>query len=234
MARWILAIVILAGYGLAGARFTVAGVPDPTNHECRNVGALSLGIDCPKSIFVVGNDATGAVDPAGEYCVFARDFNNLPIPNAVITIDFSSCDVQLCADQRDPAVVVDCVSKTVRKLTDAAGAACFRVRGKTMYTGDACAFTKGCAEVFVEGVFICALDVPTFDLVNQGGEDGLNPNDLSAWLSLAFNCPEGPYRGNYDCTNQGTVDPNDLSIWLRVFFAARSASNCGGAGAKCP
>ena len=73
-----------------------------------------------------------------------------------------------------------------------------------------------------------------FDLVNQGGEDGLNPNDLSSWLFLTFNCPEGPYRGNYDCTNQGTVDPNDLSIWLRVFFAARSASNCGGAGAKCP
>lgn len=234
MTRWTLAIVILTGYSLAAARFTSAGFPDVQNYECRNVGALSLGIDCLKSIFVVGDDGTGVVDPVGEYCVFARDFNNLPIPNAAITIDFSNCDVQLCADQRDPAVIVDCVSRTVRKLTDAAGVACFKVRGKTKYSGDVCAFNKGCAEIFADGVFICSLDAPTFDLVTQGGEDGLNPNDLSDWLFLAFNCPEGPYRGNYDCTNQGSLDANDLSVWLRVNFAGRSASNCRGAGSKCP
>jgi hypothetical protein len=234
MTRWTLAIVVLAGYGLAAARIAAAGVPDPTNFECRNVGALNLGINCPKSIYVVGDDATGVVDPVGEFCVFARDFNNQPIPNSMIVIDFSNCDVQLCADQRDPAVIVDCVSRTVRKLTDAAGVACFRVRGKTRLTGDVCAFSKGCVEVFADGVFVCGLDAPTFDLVNQGGEDGLNPNDLSNWINLAFNCAEGPYRGNYDCTNQSILDPNDLSVWLRVNFAARSVSNCGAAGSKCP
>ena len=235
---------LLAVCGVLAASVAVANVPDPANSDCINTGALTLGLDCPKAIYVVGDDGAGTADPVGEFCVTVRDFNNVPIENSSVIIDFSNCDVQLCFEQDAPGpdindgVQVDCVSRTVRKLTDASGEACFSVRGKTKYTGDVCAFTKNCVEVFADGVFLCALDAPTFDLVNQGGEDGLNPNDLSNWLFLTFNCPEGPYRGNYDCTNQSTVDPNDLSIWLFVNFQGLSAANCAGAktvvGPKCP
>jgi hypothetical protein len=181
----------------------------------------------------VGDDAAGAADPFGEFCLYARDFNNAPIPNVTVVIDFSGCDLQLCANPLDPDAIVDCVSMTVRKVANAQGVACFRVRGKSRWPQPDCsAPAANCAVVFADGVFICSLDAPTFDLVSQSGEDGLNPNDIAEWLRLAFNCPEGPYRGNYDCTNRGVLDPNDLAVFLRVHFAGGSASNC--TGAKCP
>jgi len=236
--------MLLAVCGLLTAGVAMANVADPANSECVNTGALSLGLNCPKAIYVVGDDGTGVADPVGQFCVTVRDFNNVPIQNSSVVIDFSNCDVQLCAEQDVPnvtdvndGVLVDCISKTVRKLTDASGVACFAVRGKTKFTGDICAAPKSCVEVFADGVFLCALDAPTFDLITQSGEDGLNPNDLSNWLFLSFNCPDGPFRGNYDCTNQGVLDPNDLSIWLFVSFQGASAVNCSGPKdgiIKCP
>jgi hypothetical protein len=234
---------LLAVCGLLAASVAAANVPDPANCEAVNTGALSLGLACPKTIYVVGDNGTGVADPVGEFCVTVRDFNNIPIENSLAIIDFSNCDVQLCFEQDAPGpdindgVQVDCVSRTVRKLTDASGEACFSVRGKTKAFVD-CTALKGCVEIFADGVFLAAVDAAVLDLVAQDGEDGLNPNDLSVWLFLSFNCLEGPYRGNYDCTTQGLLDPNDLSVWLFVSFGGNSAANCAGAktviGPKCP
>ena len=109
---------LLAVCGLLSAGAAVAHVPDPANSECPS--------PCIK---VVGHDGTVG-DPMGEYCITIRDFNNVPIENSSVVVDFSNCDIQLCVDQKDPDVIVDCVSMTVRKLTDVNGVACFRVIGK--------------------------------------------------------------------------------------------------------
>jgi hypothetical protein len=235
---------LLAVCGLLSAGVAFANVPDPANSECHNVGAEGLGLFCPGatgnfSIFVVGN-LGGTVDPVGEFCVTVRNFNNVPIGNASVVIDFSDCDLQLCTNQLDAAVTVDCVSQTVRKNTNASGVACFRVRGKSRSPGSlGCGGAiKDCAKIFADGVLLCSADAPTYDLVSQLGEDGMNPNDLSEWLHLSFDCVPGPTRGNYDCTNHD-LDPNDLSIFLFVSFAGNSAENCAGAkdpvvGPKCP
>ena len=235
--------MLLAVCGLLTAGVAMAHVPDPANSECVNTGAQLLGLNCPKAIYVVGDDGTGVADPIGQFCVTVRDFNNVPIQNSSVVIDFSNCDVQLCAEQDVPNVTdindgvqVDCISKTVRKLTDASGVACFSVKGKTKAFID-CTALKACVEIFADGVFLCAVDAPIYDLVAQDGEDGLNPNDLSLWLYLSGNCPDGPYRGNYDCTNQGILDPNDLSLWLYVSGQGGSALNCAGPKdgiIKCP
>jgi len=245
---------LLAVCGLLASGVAVANVPDPDNSECHNVGAESLvpAILCPGvtgnfSIYVVGNTG-GTVDPLGRFCVTVRNFNNQPIANSSVVLDFSDCDVQLCYDQLPAAgdtIVVDCVSKTVRKNTNASGVACFRVRGKTYgpYPLVGCASApapiKDCVKIFADGVLLCTADAPTFDLVSQLGQDGLNPNDLSAFLRLQLLCGGSNTRANYSCTNH-TVDPNDLSIFLRAqLLFGGSSTNCAGAkdiqvGPKCP
>jgi hypothetical protein len=109
---------LLAVCGLLAASAALAHVPDPANSDCPGT--------CIK---VVGHDGSVG-DPLGQYCITIRDFNNVPIENSSVVVDFSNCDIQLCVDQKDPDVIVDCVSQTVRKLTDVNGVACFRVIGK--------------------------------------------------------------------------------------------------------
>ena len=229
LARRIASLTLLGVVGLPVA--PSAGVPDPANAECRNVGAQSLGFSCSAGIYIVGENGTGVADPLGEYCVIVRDLLNQPVPNATILIDFSACGVQLCADQHDPGVVVDCVNRTVRKVTDATGTACFRVVGKSANTG--CGDPLLCAGIWWDGVFLCSVAALPFDLISQGGEDGMNPNDLSEWLRLFFNCADASSRINYQCSDT-YVDPNDLSVFLSAGFAAGSATNCGALGSKCP
>src|SRR5262245_9369137 len=120
---------LLAVCGLLSAGVAMAHVPDPVNS------------DCPAScIKVVGSNGTSG-DPVGQYCVTVCDFNNVPIENSSVVIDFHNCDVQLCIDQKDPDVIVDCVSQTVRKLTNVNGVACFKVLGKRRLIAD-CSVAK--------------------------------------------------------------------------------------------
>ena len=192
------------------------GVPDPANSECP--------AECIK---VVGHDGVLG-DAIGKYCVTIRDFNNVPVPNATVTVEFSNCgDVQLCTDQKDPDVIVDCVSQTVRKLTDVNGKACFRVIG--CRRNMACANSPiPCVEVFWDGTFVCALRAPVFDLVREPGV-GVSGNDLSEFLNLFFNC--GVYLAAIDYNCNASVDGDDFAQFLAAFFASGSALGCD---SKCP
>jgi len=209
---------ILTLWGLLAASVAIASPPDPSHFECP-----------APFIQIVGTDGVVG-DPLGEYCVTARDFNNVPITNTPIVIDFSRCDVQLCADQRDPGVVVDCISQTVRKLTGANGVACFRVIGKRR--GGGCADAPlPCVEVFWDypgNLFICSLGAAVYDLVNEAGA-GVTGNDLSEFLHLFLDC--GVYLPAIDYNSNGADDGDDFSRFLRAFFGGGSAANCE---SKCP
>ena len=200
----------------AQANSARGGPPDPANSECP--------AECIK---VVGHDGVLG-DAIGKYCVTIRDFNNVPVPNATVTVEFSNCgDIQLCADQKDPDVIVDCVAQTVRKLTDVDGRACFRVIGRRRNV-DCAPKPNPCVEVFWDGTFICALYAPVFDLVNEPGV-GVSGNDLSEFLHLFFDC--GVYLTAIDYNCNATVDGDDLSEFLRAFFGGGSALGCD---SKCP
>jgi hypothetical protein len=214
---------LLAVAGLLAASAAMAHVPDPANSECPS--------PCIK---VVGHDGTVG-DPMGEYCITIRDFNNVPIENSSVVIDFSNCDIQLCVDQKDPDVIVDCVSMTVRKLTDVNGVACFRVIGKRRDT-DCAAKPNPCVEVFADGVFICALYAPVFDLENEPGA-GVSGNDLSRFLHLFLDCGVYLTAIDYNCNKE--MDGDDLSQFLAGFFNGGSVLNCDppkdvNLGPKCP
>jgi hypothetical protein len=214
---------LFAVCGLLAAGTAMAHVPDPANSECPS--------PCIK---VVGHDGTVG-DPMGEYCITIRDFNNVPIENSSVVVDFSNCDIQLCVDQKDPDVIVDCVSMTVRKLTDVNGVACFRVIGKRRDL-DCAPKPNPCVEVFADGVFICALYAPTFDLENEPGA-GVSGNDLSRFLHLFLDCGVYLTAIDYNCNKE--ADGDDLSQFLAGFFNGGSVLNCDppkdvNLGPKCP
>ena len=222
---------LLAVCGLLVAGVAMAGVPDPKNTQCRNA-AKGTALDA--CIQIVGHDGVVG-DTQGEYCIIVRDFNNVPIQYASVVIDFSNCDTQLCVDQKDPAVIVDCISQTVRKLTGANGIACFRVIGKRRAV-DCAARPTPCAEVFTDGVFSCALYTAVYDLVNEAGV-GVSGNDLSEFLHLFFDC--GVYLTAIDYNCNRVNDGDDLSKFLAVYLNAGSALNCDPpknpqVGPKCP
>jgi hypothetical protein len=214
---------LLAVCGLLAAGTAMAHVPDPANSECPS--------PCIK---VVGHDGTVG-DPMGEYCITIRDFNNVPIENSSVVVDFSNSDIQLCVDQKDPDVIVDCVSMTVRKLTDVNGVACFRVIGKRRDL-DCTPKPNPSTEVFADGVFICALYAPSFDLENEPGA-GVSGNDLSRFLHLFLDCGVYLTAIDYNCNKE--MDGDDLSQFLAGFFNGGSVLNCDppkdvNLGPKCP
>ena len=230
-----LKVAFLIAWGLLAASAAMAGFPDPSNFECRGT-PKNYPLD--QFIQIVGHDGVVG-DPQGEFCVVARDLNNVPVPNLPIVIDFSNCDIQLCVDQKDPGVSVDCVSHTVRKTTDANGFACFRVIGKRR--GASCASQPNpCAAVYGElagnRFFVCTLRAAVYDLVNEAGV-GMSGNDLSEFLHLFFDC--GLYLGQIDYNSNVINDGDDLSMFLKTFFLGGSALNCDPpadpeTGPKCP
>ena len=220
MNRTLRIAVPLAICGWLAAGVASAGPPDPANSECPG-----------PAIYVVGHDGVVG-DPAGEYCVTIRDFNNVPVVNALVTIDFSNCgDVQLCTNQLDPGVSIDCIARTLSRRTDALGRACFRAIGKRRDV-DCVATPSPCVEVWWDNsTFVCALFAPVFDLVNEGGGVGLSGNDLSEFLHVFFDC--GVYLSAIDYNANGSIDGDDFSRWLNAFFGHGSALNCPPAE-KCP
>ncbi len=216
---------LLAVCGLLSAGVAMAHVPDPVNS------------DCPAScIKVVGSDGVVG-DPTGQYCVTVRDFNNVPIENSSVVIDFSNCDIQLCIDQKDPDVIVDCISQTVRKLTNVNGVACFRVLGKRRPGVGCTVKPTNCVSVFADGVFLCGLFAPAFDLINEPSNVGVSGLDFGEFLHLFFDC--GTYISAIDYNCNGVDDGGDFSTFLAVFFNGQSAVNCSppkdpNVGPKCP
>ena len=218
MSRLVVAAAGFAICGMLAAADADAGFPDPANSDCPG-----------PAILIVGQNGAVA-DPLGEYCVTIRDFTNTPVENALVTINFSNCgDIQLCTDQLDPAITVDCIAQTLNRHTDAAGRACFRVIG-TRRDFDCATKSSSCVEVFWDGTFICALYAPVFDLVPEAGP-GLTGADLSRFLHLFLDC--GVYLTAIDYNHNGVSDGDDLSQWLTAFFRAGSSVACPPA-ARCP
>jgi hypothetical protein len=208
--------MLLAACGLFVAGVAAANVPDPTQS------------DCPTGcIYVVGSNGTVA-DPIGTFCVVVRNSNGVPINGALVQIDFSACDVVLCPDQLDPDATVDCNFQSVFKTTPANGTVCFSIMGKSKGGLGCGGAAPNCVKILAEGVVLCTVNAPTFDLNNDGGGVGVGGTDLSAWLD-AFFCGTSPLRADYTC--DGSVGGDDLSAWLTEYFTGNSAVNCD---PKCP
>jgi hypothetical protein len=144
-----------------------------------------------------------------------------------VIVDFAGCpDLHLCADQRDPDVIVNCPTKTVRKRSAADGTASFTVLGGSNGSGHAVSLL-GAGRIYVNDGLIGTPTVSAFDL---DGAFGVSINDLSVWLT-DFGTPGNPAFGRSDFDCSGGVGINDLSVWLTAFGAGTQIESCG---ASCP
>jgi len=217
---------LFAVCGLLAASAAFASVPSPANSKCV-IACGDLSETVLGCIYLVGDDGI-AVDEDGRFCVIVRDLAGLPIDNSVVVVDFSQCSgVSLCENNEDGAIV-DCGTRTVRKLSSAGGVASFAIKGHGNNGGDTAPYTPGgCVRIYADGVLLCSVSVGLFD--QDGG--GVGSPDLSSWGGDFFqlNAGPGPYnRSDYDC--DGDVDSADLSVWGGVFFDLNlngtSVNNC--------
>lgn len=181
--------------------------------------------DIPALIPVYGYDAVGVADPRGEFVITIRDLAMNPVPGALVVLDFSNCaDLRLCVDPHDADAVVDCDTRTLRKVTGLNGQVRFRVVGCSVAAPGSAGASTPCARVYADGVLGGSAAVAIYDLI---GCDGLAPADASAWLTDLFGGLD-PLRGDYD--GSGALGPADLGLWLNAFFADGSLANCSSGG----
>src|SRR5215471_3959541 len=179
----------------------------------------------PAIIHLVGSNGVAPDAVAGQFTVVARLLTNTPIDGCVIVLDLSSCpDLVLCSDQMDPDAIIDCASKTVRKLTNIQGQVTFTVLGHSDGVGHP-ESVAGSAKLFGNGVWLNTPSVASFDLDGSGG---VGAGDLSVWLN-DFGSGQPYERSDFD--GSGSIGAADLSEWLAVFGAGGSTQSCG---ASCP
>jgi hypothetical protein len=173
----------------------------------------------PPAITLVGTNAGVPLGVVGPFVVNVRDQANNTLGGVPVVVDLSACgDLELCADQHDPAALVNCASKTVRKFTNVAGDVTFNVLGSShgvATTG------LGGGKVYAGGVLIGTLTVTAPDLDGVGG---VGINDLSLWLG-DFGSHQTWGRSDFDYS--GTLGVNDLSVWLTIYGETPWTASCG-------
>jgi hypothetical protein len=214
-------LVVLAS--LLSARPATAGL-------CFSFAHCSI----PSVIHLVGSSG-GVPDAAmGEFTVVVRDLVDRPQVHVSVVVQLACDDIQICPNQLDPTMNVNCAQKTVSKYTDETGTARFTIMGSSRAQGGASCW-NAVGRIFANGVAIanggCGADpgvrIAAFDLDGSGG---LGPSDVSVWLSdFASNTDSAWTRSDYN--GDGRLGPSDLSIWLKAFAAGASAESCA---ANCP
>ena len=213
--RSLLVVSWVAALASAFAPPAGADLPEPPNSTI------------PSCIPIMGHNSAGIPDPQSQVEVIHRDLANNPIAGALVVLDFSSVpELRLCSDDHDPNMIVDCPTRTVRKLTDANGRATFRVMGWSIAAPGSPGAPYHSARVFADGVLLGTPSVSIFDL----DRNGLSAADLGSWLADFFSGNDVA-RGDYDCT--GSVGASDLGRWLGAYFASGSTANCSPEG-PCP
>lgn len=190
-----------------------ASVPDPASSTW------------PHHVLLVGTDANGVVDPAGRMdfticrtgCLIHSGF-------ALIVLDFSnSPGIEICSQQPDPNVIVDCSTHTVRYIADGSGHANFAIAGRVDRSVPG-SHAASCG-LYADGVPFGTIPVAAID--QDGG--GVGPPDNSLWQQDYFS---GQYWERSDFNGDGVLGPADLSLWTTLFFASGSLLSCR--GSTCP
>lgn len=190
-----------------GVSMPSAGGPPPLNTST-----------IPSMIALVGTDALGAPDPAGNCQVVVRDLANNPVAGVSVVVDFSGTnDFGLCPSQ--PAgETLDAAGRTVTAVTDAHGVAPFVILGSASPGPPDPARER--VSIFADGVLVGTVPVAAYDLDGTGGVRG---SDLAIWTADFVSGSNAP-RSDYD--GSGAVGGGDLSRWATVFVRASSSFSC--------
>src|SRR4029079_9755308 len=130
----------------------------------------------PHHVLVVGTDASGVADPAGTLTFGIRHLSGNPYPNPLIVLDCSSSPgLELCSTQADPAVTVDCPTRTARFFGDGQGNVTVRITGR-VDRSVAGSHAASC-HLFADGVLMGIVPIAAPD---EDG-NGLGAADNSLW-----------------------------------------------------
>jgi hypothetical protein len=159
--------------------------------------------------------AGGVVDPNAPVTWTIRDASGNPVPNASVTINFSTCvtqDISLGSSQPDPGMVVNCTAKTITKVANGSGRVTFRIVGSANNLGNESGHGVGCASIQANGVPMGSVTVSAFD---QNLTGSVSSADLSRF-AVDFYGANFRARSDHNCT--GTVTSSDLARFAIVFY----------------
>jgi hypothetical protein len=220
--------VLLAVLGLTVATSAMAYLPSPTNctvptffdvYACRN------GIP----------DPLNAVNPKYGFVnqVVVRDIAGFPVVNCPVSLEFCS-DVKLYNAVPGYAwQVVVCDPPTGKSRitvnTDVNGVAQFYLIGATtnFAAGNPLGPGAWCVTVTALGIPLGMAAATAFDQNGVAGALGVDPGDVSCWLSDYGRQGIFGYKGRSDYNHVNGIDPGDVSVWLYVFGLGNSSQNCG-------
>jgi hypothetical protein len=156
----------------------------------------------------------GMVDPNAPVTWTIRDAMSNPVPNASVTINFTSCttqDIRLGQTQPDPGTLVNCTAKTITKVANGSGQVTFRIVGSANNVNNASGHTTGCASIQANGVPMGSVTVSAFD---QNLTGSVTSSDLSKFATDFY----GVFRARSDHNCTGTVTSSDLARFAIVFY----------------
>lgn len=201
--------------GVLAASSAMAAVPSPADS------------DVPCGLNLVGT-AAGVADPRGEFTITVRDLAHNPIIGSSVVIDFNACeiDIRVCSVQPVAGVTADCSGAVgeINAVTNGVGAVVLRIVGgaRNIAPGSPGELFK-CATVYADGVNLGNINVGAPD---ENGSGGVNPADISVWLSDSFAFP-GVYVGRSDFNCTQSINAADLSQMLSFSLGAGSTASCG-------
>jgi hypothetical protein len=230
---------LLGVCGLIFAGVASASVPDPTKS--------TIGVTGSGACIRVGGKQSNPtlVDQFIGYPITVRDFGNNPIAGANVEINFQNCtDVKLCT-----AVVsgqtVDCINRSVRVTTNAAGQVTVSVLGAGIYQNPLASPNvqagtgSGCVRVFAEGI---QLGTATALIQDWDGASGSNSFvgetvlDLGKYFGEEAVISSGggvaQYRGRDDFSLIGNAGAGAINVQDLSFYFTTIGQASGGTGSS--
>lgn len=195
--------------------------------------------DVPCGILLVGVNSNGVPDPAGTFTIITRHGNNAPWSHGSVVLDFGACpDASICSVQVTTGVVVACEpgARTITAMPNTSGVITLTLVGGIAHRSTPA--TAGCLRIFAGGVLLtdgtCHEDV-SVSALDESGDDGLGPADLSLWLADFFGPTYMP-RSDFDhaALCDRVLGPGDLSRWIGSFFGNYTSGCEALAGTLCP
>lgn len=197
--RLVLPILSLLALSAAGSVAPAAATtPDPRNSST--------------DIAIIGNSSgtpMGTTPPGFD--VRLRDVNNAPLVGTAVTLDFSATGAKLYATQ-NAGTTLNCVARTLTRVTDTAGAVNFAARIGAFDNNNT-------IEVSHDGVVIAVVPARSTDLDGVDGRTSLGDLVLFA---VNFNTPAR--ETDYDLN--GTTGLGDFVLFVSEYGKVPAQPYC--------
>lgn len=180
--------------------------------------SLGVGIPSPSNCTVefpmVGNHTATPMAGIGNpavlgYLVVVRDITNAPLAGSTVTLDFSSAPSIRLYSTQGAGTTVDCMARTLSRVTNGLGQAIFAPRFGGFVNANA-------VEVSADAVFLAAVAARSTDINGAGGTT--NVADLNLLAIELYKTPPQVQGPQTDFNNDGMTDVADVLLFRTELF----------------